>query len=87
MSETPSLKEKWFVNSGQLVGGVSTNLKEVTIRNFGKGTVGVRIDGRQLKDQEPGDKTYPLPGKDVLVEVLFVEFSASGVFEFEKVFA
>ncbi len=87
MSETETATQDWSVNSGKPVDGVSTNLKEVTIRNLGKGTVGVRIAGKELKDQEPGDKTYPLPGGDVLVEVLFLEFSAKGKFEFEKVFA
>jgi hypothetical protein len=75
--------QEWRVNSGRPVDGISTNLRKMTVRNLGPAPVGIRIDGRQLKDQEPGDKTYSLPGTDVLLEVLFLEFSAKGVFEFE----
>lgn len=79
------ITQPWSVSSGTPVGPVSTNLNEVTIRHFGGDFVGIRIDGRQLPDAHPPerDRTYALPGSDVLVEVLFLGGNPSaGVFEF-----
>lgn len=75
--------QEWSVSRNRRIDGMQTNVKEVKLRNFGPGTVGVRLDGRPFPDQRPGQEIYSLPGSTVLLEVLFKDTGANGVFEFQ----